>query len=196
MVNDSIFFFCIGLSTGSFSKENLSQTNFPFRFCKIGLKSTIFGRKWSFIVCFVCCLLQLCPILAYLKKLKHSSMKWFVVRFGNCSTPKVLIFCRCTGFTKMQLAELLDRRSVLDKLFQNEVQSVLYFISWCWSQLTYSLDHSRRIYSPLNFRFIQKSKWWQMALFFFFAQLMKRDLNFMRNLKLAHILVVWWHRLF
>ena len=29
--------------------------------------------------------------------------KLFDVRFGNCLTPKVARFCRCTGFTKMQL---------------------------------------------------------------------------------------------
>ena len=42
----------------------------PFKFCKIGLKNTlfIFGRKNGrllFVVCCCCCLLQLCPILAY-----------------------------------------------------------------------------------------------------------------------------------
>ena len=48
-----------------FQKKKLSKTDLPFKFCKIGLKNTlfIFGRKkWSFVVV---CLLQLCPILAY-----------------------------------------------------------------------------------------------------------------------------------
>ena len=43
--------------------------------------------------------------------------KIFDVRLGNCSTPRVLIFCRFTGFTKMQiLTQLLDGRS--DKLLK------------------------------------------------------------------------------
>ena len=45
------------------------QTDFSFRFCKIGLRNTlslfIFGRKnGRLLFCFVC-LLQLCPILAF-----------------------------------------------------------------------------------------------------------------------------------
>ena len=65
------------------------------------------------VVCFVvvCCLLQLCPILAYfflieaLIELRKMLLrkKLFDVRFGNCFTPKVPRFCRFTGFTKMQL---------------------------------------------------------------------------------------------
>ena len=69
------------------------------------------------VVCFclflfvVCCLLQLCPILAYFfKKLKLSSScercfkeKNYFFWFGNCSIIKVPRFCRFTGFTKMQL---------------------------------------------------------------------------------------------
>ena len=31
------------------------------------------------------------------------------------------------------------------------------FISWCML-VTFTFDHSRTIYSPLNFRFIQKTK--------------------------------------
>ena len=55
----------------------------------------------------------------------------------------------------MQLTLLLDGRSVLDKLFfRNEVQRVLYKLVL----VTYPLDHSRRIYSPSNFRFCQKTK--------------------------------------
>ena len=58
-----------GSSRGSFSKK-LSKTDLPFKFCKIGLKNTlfIFGRKNGrllFVVCCCCRLLQLCPILAY-----------------------------------------------------------------------------------------------------------------------------------
>ena len=63
---------------GSFSKKNVSKTDLPFKFCKIGLKNTlfIFGRKNGRLLLFVvvCCLLQLCPILAYFFfKLKLSS---------------------------------------------------------------------------------------------------------------------------
>ena len=58
-----------------FQKKKLSKTvktvktDLPFKFCKIGLKNTLFisGRKMV-VCCFVllfCCLLQLCPILAY-----------------------------------------------------------------------------------------------------------------------------------
>ena len=49
----------------------------------------------------------------------------------------------------MHLTELLDGRSVLD-FFQNEVQRVFYKLVL----VTYPLDHSQRINSPLNFRFI------------------------------------------
>ena len=45
-------------SKGSISKKNLSKTDLPFRFCKIGLRNTLFifvRKKWSFVVClFVC----------------------------------------------------------------------------------------------------------------------------------------------
>ena len=51
--------------------------------------------------------------------------------------------------------ELLDGRSVLDKLFfQNEVQRVLYKLVL----VAYPLDNCCRIYSPSNFRFSQKTK--------------------------------------
>ena len=45
-------------------KKELSKTDLPFKFCKIGLKNTlfIFGRKNGRLLF---CLLQLCPILAY-----------------------------------------------------------------------------------------------------------------------------------
>ena len=57
-----------GSSRGSFKKK-LSETDLPFRFCKTGLRNTlfIFGRKM--VVCFVCLFVLfvaiLCPILAY-----------------------------------------------------------------------------------------------------------------------------------
>ena len=56
-----IFF---GSSKGSFSKKDLTKTDLPFRFCKIGLRNTvfIFGRK--IVVCFV----ANTPILTYFKK--------------------------------------------------------------------------------------------------------------------------------
>ena len=43
----------------------------PFRFCKIGLRNTlfIFGRRnGRLLFCLFVCLLQLSPILAYFKK--------------------------------------------------------------------------------------------------------------------------------
>ena len=88
----------------------------PFKFCKIGLKNTlfIFGRKNGrllllFVV--VCCLLFVATLsdfgllfflieaLIELRKMLLRK-KLFDVRFGNCLTPKVPRFCR---FTKMQL---------------------------------------------------------------------------------------------
>ena len=100
-------------------QKKLSKTDLPFKFCKIGLKNTlfIFGRKMvvcCFVLLFCCfvvlfCLLQLCLILAYffflieaLIELRKMLLrkKLFDVRFGNCLTPKVPRFCR---FTKMQL---------------------------------------------------------------------------------------------
>ena len=55
----------------------------------------------------------------------------------------------------MKLTQLLDGRSVLDKLvFQNEVQRMLHKLVL----VTYPPDHFRRIYSPSNFRFSQKTK--------------------------------------
>ena len=95
---------------------------FPFRFCKIWLSNTlfIFGRKNGRLFCLFI------EALTELKKMIVRK-KLFDVWLGNCSTSKVLIFCKFTGFTKMQLISLLDGRSVLDKLFfQNEVQRVLY----------------------------------------------------------------------
>ena len=65
------------------------------------------------VVCFVAIL---CPILAYfliaaLIELRKILLRkqLFDVRLGNCLTPRVLIviFCRFTGFTKMQLTLLL-----------------------------------------------------------------------------------------
>ena len=52
-----------GSSKGSFSKKNLSKTDHPFKFCKIGLKNTLFifgrknGRLLLFVVVCCCCLL-------------------------------------------------------------------------------------------------------------------------------------------
>ena len=66
--------------------------------------------------------------------------------------------CRFTGFTKMRLTLLLGGRSVQynrvrQTFFQNKVQRVLYYYKLVL--VTYPLDHSRRIYSPSNCRFIQ-----------------------------------------
>ena len=81
----------------------MSKTDLPFKFCKIGLKNTlfIFGRKMvvcCFVVLFVCCntlsdfglLFFLIEALIELRKmlLRHlSNKKLFDVRFGNCLTP-------------------------------------------------------------------------------------------------------------
>ena len=90
----------------------------PFKFCKIGLKNTlfIFGRKNGrllfvvvVVVVVVCCnfvrfWLTFFLIEAFIELRKMILRKKFYhVRFGNCSTPKVPRFCRFTGFTKMQL---------------------------------------------------------------------------------------------
>ena len=119
------------------------------------------------LFCFVCFVATLSDFGLLLFKLKHLELrKMFirkkVFRFGDCSTPiKVPRFCRLTGFTKMELTQLLDRRSVLGKLFfQNEEQRVLYKLVL----VTYPLDHCRRIYSPSNFRFIQETKKKKLSL--------------------------------
>ena len=103
-------------------QKKWSKADLPFRFCKIGseILYLFLAEKLSF-VCFV--LLQLCSILAYFKKnevlieLKNMLLrkKLFDVQLGNCFTPRVLIFCRFIGFSKMQLTK--TGRSVLDKLF-------------------------------------------------------------------------------
>ena len=65
-----------------------------------------------FVVLFVCLLVAtLSDVGLLLKKIEALielrkmllRKKLSDVRFGNCPTHKVLIFCRFTGFTKMQL---------------------------------------------------------------------------------------------
>ena len=115
-------------------QKKLSKTDLPFRFCKIGLRNTlfIFGRKNCRCVLFR--LLQICPILAYfvvieaLIELRKMLLrkKLFDVRLGNYPTPKVLIYILqiCKDASAI---DLLDGRSVLNKLFfQNKVRRVLY----------------------------------------------------------------------
>ena len=97
----------------------MSKTDLPFKFCKIGLKNTlfIFGRKMvvcCFVVLFCCFVLFVATLSDFglpfflieafveLRKML-SRKKLYHARFGNCSTPKVPRFCRFTGFTKMQL---------------------------------------------------------------------------------------------
>ena len=139
-----IFF---GSSRGSFSKEKLSKMDLPFRFCEIGLRNTLFVFGRLFWLTLKNWNTHRAEKDAFKEKTIRST-SWELLNPG----PKVLIFCRFTGFTKMQLF-ILDGRSVLDKpFFQNEVQRVLYKLVL----VTYPLDHSRRIYSPLNFRFIKK----------------------------------------
>ena len=50
-------------SRGSFFKKNLSKTDHPFKFCKIGLKNTlfIFGRKM--VVCCLFCFVLFCFVV-------------------------------------------------------------------------------------------------------------------------------------
>ena len=100
-------------------KKNLYKTDLPFKFCKIGLKNTlfIFGRKNGRLLLFVClfvCLLFVATLSDFgllfflieafveLRKMLLRK-KLYHARFGNCSTPKVPRFCRFTKFTKMQL---------------------------------------------------------------------------------------------
>ena len=69
--------------------------------------------------------------------LKEKMIQCLLFWLGNCSDPRVLIFCRFIGFTKMQLTQLLDGRSVLDKLFfKMKYEKCFQFLilSWCWSQ--------------------------------------------------------------
>ena len=96
-------------------KKKLSKTDLSFKFCKIGLKNTlfIFGRKNGrllllFVVVVVCCnfvrfWLTFFLIEAFIELRKMlSRKKLYHARFGNCSTPKVPRFCRFNKFTKMQ----------------------------------------------------------------------------------------------
>ena len=90
-----------------------------------------------FVCLFVCLVASLCPILASFFRIEALielrkmllRKKLFDVRLRNCSTPKdkvlIVIFCRFTGFTKMQSIQLLEGGSVLllDTLFfQNELE--------------------------------------------------------------------------
>ena len=96
-------------------QKKVSKTDLPFKFCKIGLKNTlfIFGRKNGRLLLLLLLLLLLfvatlsdfgllfkqIEALVELRKML-SRKKLFDLRFGNCLTPKVPRFCR---FTKMQL---------------------------------------------------------------------------------------------
>ena len=90
-----------GSSRGLFSIKNLSKMDFSFRFCKIGLRNTlfIFGRKNGRLL-FV---LFVCLFVATLSDFAYFFLIEALIEPGNCPTPKVLIFCRFSGFTKMQL---------------------------------------------------------------------------------------------
>ena len=67
--------------------KKLSKTHLPFRFCKIGLRNTlfIFGRKNGRFLClfcfFVCFVATLSDFGLFLKKLKYSSD--FELRTGS-----------------------------------------------------------------------------------------------------------------
>ena len=83
-----------------FRKKNLSKTDLPFKFCKIGLKNTlfIFGRKNGRLLLFVVCLLFVATlsdfgllfylIEAFVELRKMLSKKLYHAQFGNCSTLK------------------------------------------------------------------------------------------------------------
>ena len=55
-------------------QKNVSKTDFPFRFCKIGLRNILFifgrknGRLFCLFVCFALFVAMLFPILAYFFK--------------------------------------------------------------------------------------------------------------------------------
>ena len=150
-----------------FQKKICPKRTFPSNFVKLVSKIVYLFLAEKMVVC---CLLLLLLLLLFVATLSDFGLLFFLiealielrkmllrkklfdVRFGNCLTPKVPRFCR---FTKMQLTKLLDGRTVLDKLFfQNEVQRVLYKLVL----VTYPLNHFCMIYSPSNFRFIQKTK--------------------------------------
>ena len=123
-------------------QKNVSKTNLPFRFCKIGLRNTyllyLFLAEKMVVCCFVCFVLFVATLSDFgllflieaLIELRKMLLRkdLFNVRVRN----KVPIFCRFTGFAKMQLTLLLDGRSVLDKLsFKMKYKEC--FISWRWS---------------------------------------------------------------
>ena len=86
--------------------------------CKIGLRNIlfIFGRKM--VVClFVCCNTLTDSGLLKKNQAEKDAFKEKIIRCTTWElllTPtRVLIICRFSGFTKVQLTKLLDRRSVL-----------------------------------------------------------------------------------
>ena len=105
----------LGLSRGSILKTvQNGPSALLFRFCKIGLRNTIFifGRKnGRLFVCFVlfCCnivrfwLTFLIEALIELKKMLIYEEKIILCTVWELLNPKVPRFCRFTGFTKMQL---------------------------------------------------------------------------------------------
>ena len=65
-------------SRGSFSKKNLSKTDLPFKFCKIGLKNTLFisGRKMV-VCCFV--VLFCCFVVLFIATLSDFGLLFFLI---------------------------------------------------------------------------------------------------------------------
>ena len=122
----------------------MSKTDLPFRFCKIGFRNTlfIFGRKNGRLFClFVCVFVAALSDFGLLFKIEA------LIELRKMLIRKKLFHVRFAW-----IWELLNPK---DKLFfQNKVQRVLYKLVL----VTYPLDHSQRIYSPSNFRFIQKTK--------------------------------------
>ena len=94
-------------------KLSKTWTDLPFRFCKIGLRNTlfIFGRKnGRLLFCFVCgnfvrfwlTFKKLKYLLIELRKMLIKKNVFYVRRCLGIAQP-LRWFCRFTGFTKMQL---------------------------------------------------------------------------------------------
>ena len=119
----------------------MSKRTFPSIFCKIGLRNTlfIFGRLMVVCCLFVCCFLQhFVPFWLTFFKIKalielrkmFSRKKLFDVRLGNCSTPKIFIFCRFTGFTKLDTIDLTFKQTFFSKWRTNLVLYKLVLVTY------------------------------------------------------------------
>ena len=94
-----------------FKKINLSKTDLLFRFCKIGLRNTLFIFSRKMVARCIVVVVGGNFVRFWLTFKNYWSThragkdaykeKLFEIWFGNCSTPKVPRLCRFTGFTKM-----------------------------------------------------------------------------------------------